>query len=99
MKTKITEGFELIQDIIRPRWIPEIIATIALGNHSYSKILDSIEYISKTELNRKLNLLIEKKVILKNIDQNRSEYRLLEFGEDIDHIFKHFYEVGEKYIS
>ena len=42
---------------------PEILGSIELGNRNYSEILRSIPYLSHTELNRKLKILIEKDVI------------------------------------
>lgn len=94
----MSEGFELIHDLVKHRWIPEIIASIASGRENYSDILEDHEFLSRTELNRKLALLLEKNVLVKEVQDNRSYYKLLEFGEDLDHIFKHFAEVGSKYI-
>lgn len=99
MMIRITEGLELIQEIVRRRWIPEIIAAIAGGNQSYSEILAGIDYLSKTELNRKLNFLLERGVIEKQIKLNKTEYKLLPFGEDLEHIFKHFEDIGKKYLN
>ena len=94
----MTDGFELIHDLVKHRWIPEIIGSIASGHENYSDILDDHKFLSRTELNRKLALLLEKNVVEKEVIENRSYYKLLEFGEDLDHIFKHFAEVGSKYI-
>ena len=96
--TTMTEGFQLIHDIFRLRWIPEIIAVIGQGHHGYNEILGEIEFISNTELNRKLKLLIDRNVIDKVEDEGASGYYLNQFGKDLDHIFKHFVEMSEKYI-
>ena len=89
MKNNISNGFEIIQDLIKLRWVPEILKSISLGNRRYTEILESIPNLSHTELNRKLSLLIEKEVIVKVEDQNASYYKLLQFGGDLVHIFNH----------
>lgn len=95
MSTQMNEGFQLIHDLFRLRWIPEVIEAIALDHHKYSTISDYVEFISNTELNRKLALLQERGVILKT-DEG---YYLTEFGQDLNHIFRHFVEMSHKYIS
>ncbi len=62
MKNKVFNGFEIVQDLIKLRWVPEILKSIDLGNQRYSEIQRSIPYISHTELNRKLAILTEKKL-------------------------------------
>ncbi|WP_236660281.1 winged helix-turn-helix transcriptional regulator [Isachenkonia alkalipeptolytica] len=94
---RVDESFEEVHGIIRSRWIPEILDSIKAGNHSYGEILDSIDYISGTELNRKLNLLVEKRALEKREESNRSHYDVLELGEDLHHIFYHLVELKEKY--
>lgn len=96
MKNKIFNGFEIVHDLIKLRWVPEILKSISLGNSRYSEILSSIPYLSHTELNRKLAILIEKKVIEKNED---GSYSLLEFGKDLVHIFQHLEDLEEKYFQ
>lgn len=97
MELKIDESFEEIHGIIRSRWIPEILNSVKAGNHSYGEILNSIEFLSATELNRKLNLLVEKKALEKKERDNRSRYELLALGEDLHHVFHHLVEIKEKY--
>lgn len=94
---EIDESFEMVHEIIRSRWVPEILNSIKAGNHGYGEILDSIAFLSGTELNRKLNLLVEKKALGKKVKDNRSRYELLELGEDLHHIFHHLVEIKEKY--
>ncbi len=96
MDSKIFNGFEIVHDLIKLRWVPEIIKSIHHGNHRYSEILRSIPYISHTELNRKLAILTRKKVIVKEKDENIN-YRLLEFGWDLIHIFQHLEDLQGKY--
>lgn len=92
-------GFELIHDIIKLKWVPEILGTIAAGYESYNEILESIPFLSSTELNRKLSLLVEKEAIKKDVfPENRTSYTLLPFGKDLDHIFGHFIALEEKYL-
>jgi len=94
---KVDESFEEVHGMVRSRWIPEILDSIKAGNHSYGEILDSIEFISGTELNRKLGLLVEKGALNKREEANRSHYELLDLGEDLHHIFYHLVELEEKY--
>ncbi len=97
MKNRTNEGFQMIHDIIKLRWVPEIIGTLASGYTNYNDILHRIDGLSNTELNRKLAVLLEKNAISK-IDQHpRAGYVLSQFGEDLDHVFKHFEEMSEKY--
>lgn len=97
-QTLMSEGFRLIHDIFRLRWIPEIIAAIGVGRHGYNEILGEIEDISNTELNRKLKVLLERNVIEKREHLESSGYYLNAFGEDLNHIFNHFSEMSEKYL-
>lgn len=93
------KGFELIQELVKKRWIPEIIHSISLGNHSYKAILDSIEYLSHTELIRKLKTLEEYDGVEKKKEGNNVYYYLKPLGHDLDHIFSHFVELGDKYFT
>lgn len=99
MKNNISNGFQMVQDMIKLRWIPEIIKSIDAGNSRYSEIQKSIHYISHTELNRKLSILIERGVILKQDNTNNTYYTLLNFGEDLVHIFDHLEALQEKYFE
>lgn len=91
-----SNGLELIEDLFTKRWIPEIIHSISMGNKNYTKILESIDFISHTELNRKIKLLLDYDVIKKDDDKT---YNLTEFGFDINHIFGHIYDISEKYLK
>ncbi|NLC02804.1 MAG: helix-turn-helix transcriptional regulator [Tissierellia bacterium] len=99
MKNKISNGFQIVQDLIKLRWIPEIIKSLEAGNHRYSEIQRSIHHISHTELNRKLSILIERGVILKEDNTDNTKYILLDFGEDLVHIFNHLEALQEKYFE
>lgn len=96
MKTQISSGFEILQDLIKLRWIPEILKSISMGNSTYTSILKSIPYLSHTELNRKLNILIKRKAIVKEGDKLTC-YQLQDFGEDLVHIFYHLEDLEAKY--
>lgn len=99
MSTNYDYGFELIHDIIKLKWVPEILGTIATGHQGFNEILEAIPFLSSTELNRKLNLLVEKEALQKTVfPENRTAYTLLPFGKDLDHIFRHFIELEEKYL-
>lgn len=95
MKTKMAEGFELIHDVIKLRWVPEIITAIHDGHTHYNEILRAISTLSNTELNRKLAVLMERKAIEKIDDKG---YVLSDFGKDLEHIFRHFEEMSEKHL-
>ena len=99
MKKKISNGFKIVHDLIKLSWIPEILKSISYGNHRYSDILNSIPYMSHTELNRKLAVLVEKNVIHKNLDDQTISYSLMEFGNDLVHIFYHLEDLEERYFS
>lgn len=91
------KGIEIVQDLIKKRWIPEILRSIKLGNHSYTEILNSIEYLSQTELQRKLKILEEKNCLIK--DEEDGRYILTEFGHEINHLFQHVFDLGKKYLQ
>lgn len=99
MKKNKINGLVFIQDLIKLRWIPEILKSIDQGNTKYSDILNSIPYMSHTELNRKLAVLIERNVIEKVVDENENYYTLLNFGKDLVHIFEHLEDLEDKYFK
>lgn len=99
MRTEYNYGFELVQDIIKLKWVPEILAALSEGCNGYNEILDSIPFLSNTELNRKLTILVDKNAVEKNVlPDNKTSYSLLPFGKDLDHIFKHLIDLEEKYL-
>jgi DNA-binding HxlR family transcriptional regulator len=99
MSTKMSEGFQLVHDIFRLKWIPEIIDSIASNKNRYTDIAESIEYISNTELNRKLAMLQERDVIIKEVIDGKEGYYLTDFGNDLNHVFNHFIEMSDKYVE
>ncbi|MGO1469946.1 MAG: winged helix-turn-helix transcriptional regulator [Tissierella sp.] len=99
MKKNISNGFEIVENLIKLRWVPEILESIDYGNQRYSEIKRSIDGISHTELNRKLIILIRKGTILKEEDLQSTSYYLLEFGKELIHIFGHLEELQEKYLK
>ncbi|MGX8794499.1 winged helix-turn-helix transcriptional regulator [Fusibacter sp. JL298sf-3] len=97
--TKMTEGFHMIHDMVKLRWVPEIVASIHQGNHQFNDILRSINYLSNTELSRKLSVLVERNAVFKEASEDPfAGYFLTSFGEDLEHIFHHFEEMSEKYL-
>lgn len=96
--SEFQKAFEIIGDLIKYRWVPEILRSIKSGHTNYTEILDSIEYLSHTELQRKLKILSEYDCVVKMQKENRTIYMLTEFGDEMDHIFNHFYQVGQKYL-
>jgi DNA-binding HxlR family transcriptional regulator len=99
MTTKISNGFQIVHDLIKLKWVPEILTAIETGKNRYTELLDGIEYISHTELNRKLSILVDKEVISKSTDGRNTNYRLLPFGEDLVHIFHHLENLEERYFQ
>lgn len=100
MNTSYTsKGFDIVQDIIKLKWVPEILAVMSKEKDAcnYSKILEQVEYLSNTELNRKLAILLERKAIEKVEFDGRLYYSLLPFGKDLHHIFQHFMDIEKKY--
>lgn len=93
--TDYQKGLEMIQGLISKRWIPEILYSVSLGNHRFTDILNSINYLSQTELQRKLKLLEESNCLIK--DEVDMSYNLTEFGSEVNHLFRHFYDLGKKY--
>lgn len=98
MSNKIINGFEIVHNLIKLRWIPEIVKSIYLGNIRYSEIQRSIPYLSHTELTRKLNALMAKGVIKKAKGDIGDYYSLESFGRDLVHIFYHLEDLEEKYL-
>lgn len=99
MKINISSGFQIVEDLIKLRWVPEILESINSGNHRYSEIKRNIDGISHTELNRKLLILIKKGTISKEENLDNTSYILLEFGKELVHIFNHLEELQEKYFQ
>ena len=99
MTAKISNGFQIVQDLIKLKWVPEILTAIETGKNRYTELLESIEYISHTELNRKLAILVDKEVISKSTDGRNTNYNLLPFGEDLVHIFHHLEDLEERYFQ
>ena len=95
----MNEGFELIRDVFRLKWIPEIIESISNEHIRYTDISENIDYISNAELNRKLLILQERHIIVKKSINEKDGYYLTELGEDLDHIFNHFVDMSSKYIT
>lgn len=84
----ITEGFRFMQDMIKLKWVPEILFSIEKGSARYTDILEGIPYISHTELNRKLAVLMEHDALEKIDEDMCAKYRLLPLGEELVEIFK-----------
>ncbi len=91
------DGFEIIHDLIKKRWIPEILSLLAHKSVRYSDISEEIDYISHTELNRKLKLLLSHRCIEKVEYENQVNYKITKFGYEIDHIFNHLKKISDSY--
>ena len=97
MEYKSYNGFQIVQELVKLRWVPEILKTIENENKRYSEILSCIPYLSHTELNRKLTILMQKNAIEKKTHEGIINYSLLDFGKDLVHIFNHLEDLEEKY--
>lgn len=95
--TEYQRGIEIIQDLIKRRWVPEILLSIKMGNYTYTNILNSIPHLSQTELQRKLKVLEEYDCIVKN--EEELLYNLTEFGNEINHVFQHVYDLGQRFLQ
>ena len=93
--TEYQRGMQIIQDMITKRWVPEILCSLSNGNNTYTKILNSIEFLSDTELQRKLKILCSNQCIIR--DQELGIYSLTEYGREINHLFQHFYDLGKRH--
>lgn len=97
---RLEQGLHLMESIIGGRWNPMILFAIGQGASRYTDIRNSIEYISVTELQRKLNRLIETRLIVKATaeeDARKSEYQLTDFGGDITHILYHILDISTRH--
>lgn len=88
-------GLDFILEIIKPRWVAEILYCLEEGERSFSDLLEGIPFLNRTELTRKLTFLQEKGVIEKEMENHRSAYRMTPLGEDLVHIFHHFVDLAK----
>lgn len=92
-------GYEILQDLIGSKWVPEILSEIKQGSNRYSDILNNIPFMSSTELRRKLRMLQDRNIIIRIEIEHNVTYSLAPFGEDLVHIFQHIEEISEKYVT
>ena len=84
--TEFGKDFIYIHDILRLKWVPEILSAIHNGASTFSKILIDIPFISQTELNRKIKFLVERKLITRG-----------PFGKEILYILLYIQRLNAKY--
>ncbi len=97
---ELEHGLKLMESVIGGRWNPMILFSIEHGASRYTDIRNSIGHISDTELQRKLNSLIQSGLIMKSAleeDARKSEYQLTFFGKDITHILHHIMDISLKH--
>lgn len=92
--SQFTGGFTIIQDVIKLKWIPEILDEIEKGENSFSRILENTPYLSSMELTRKLKVLQERDIVIKD---DAGLYAMTTFGDDILHILRHLKELNDRY--
>jgi len=73
-------SINIVQNIVSKSWTSEILFSINHRHHRYTEILNCIPYISSTELRRKLKLLLQYGLILKD---EQGEYHLTLLGQDM----------------
>lgn len=96
------EGLTLIQTVLGGRWNPEILLSIEAGYSRYSEIYRYIEHISHTELQRKLTLLINEKLVIKEVSETedgKGTYQLSDFGQEVVHVIHHLLDIGSKHTA
>jgi DNA-binding HxlR family transcriptional regulator len=97
---QLSHGLRLMEGIIGGRWNPMILFAMEQGARSYTDIRKSIAFISDTELQRKLNSLIESRLIMKENtpdEPRKTEYLLTGYGKDITHILHHIMDLSIKH--
>ncbi len=94
--TFLENGYEMIQNLVGSKWVPEILYAVEQESSHYNEIESSIPIISHTELQRKLKMLVEQNA-LKIEEKNQTSYHLTPFGMDLVHIFHHFEDLFERY--
>lgn len=92
--TEFGEDFIYIHDILRLKWVPEILSAIHNGASTFSKILIDIPFISQTELNRKIKFLVERKLITRSPS---GVYSLNPFGKEVLYILLYIQRLNAKY--
>ncbi len=93
----LESGLRLMESVIGGRWNPLILFQLEHGAMSYTDIRNSIDYISDTELQRKLNTLIDSKLVVKGNgeDARKREYVLTPYGEDIAHTLHPILDISQ----
>ncbi len=96
---ELEQGLKLMESVIGGRWNSLILFQLEQGRKSYTDIRNSIDYISDTELQRKLNTLIDSKLVKKGdgLDAKKREYALTPYGEDITHTLHHIMDISLKH--
>lgn len=89
----MTESYQIIQGILRLNWVVEIITQIVKGQTHYNQIISQVPYLSHTELNRKLKVLMDKKIITRSADRS---YALTQYGQELYQIMKNMSKLGKK---
>ncbi len=98
MQSDKERGFERVYELIKHRWVLEIIRAISKGHTRYGEILALHPFLSKTELNRKLAMLQAYEVIEKDGSERTAPYRLLSFGEDLEKLHVQMEALGRKFV-
>lgn len=99
MKSSIIQGNEYIQSLIRSKWVPEIIHGLSSENDRFSQLKRYIQEIGDTELKRKLRNLVQAGVVEKSGEGHNVRYCLTPFGHELEHLFAHIRDIGNRYVD
>ncbi|MDO5755750.1 MAG: winged helix-turn-helix transcriptional regulator [Tissierellia bacterium] len=84
----------MLRDLMKRRWIPEILHRMDKGYYTYTDILEGIDYLSHTELQRKLKILEEYHCVKKT----DSGYILKDLGRELEEVFCYLEKLEDKYL-
>jgi DNA-binding HxlR family transcriptional regulator len=93
-------GLRLMESIIGGRWNPMILFALEGGPCRFSDLKSRIEFISDTELQRKLGALTGSGLVTRcspEEDARRGEYMLTGFGGEIAHTLRHILVISQKH--
>ncbi len=93
-------GLRLMESIIGGRWNPMILFALESGPCRFSDLKSRIEFISDTELQRKLGALMGSGLVVRNSndeDTRKGEYILTGFGGEIAHTLRHILVISQKH--
>lgn len=89
----MTDSYRYVQDILKLRWVAEVVEVMAEGGSHYSSITGRIDYLSHTELNRKLAILLDRQMVVRQAD---GSYHLTDKGWQLYAIIQQIEIAGQQ---